>query len=450
MGLGISDQLVQAADSVDRVFEFCRSPHRFLLDLALSEGPVARFRIGGECFASLSDPELIHAVLAGSMDDFERGSLADIPRTTFGDGIFTVDGPAWVARQADLAPFFSRPRLGRLAGTTADLVGEQLERWNGLTNGDSIDMLTATRRLAFDVVRIGLLGISNPALSDALFDALNACARIEAVRLHYLAKRIPGIGGPFQKTAHLDRLDRVLREIVDEKLAAADGPGEPLTDMIGASLQNPSFQGLALEEQRKFLRDLIASMMTAGYLSTGESMFWALYLLARHPEAQTRAQAEIRSGIAASGAGDWSFTAGLPYLSAVLNESLRLYPPVWFVGRVARRPVRLGGLEIPEGTALICSPFILHRMPQLWPDPEDFRPDRFLAGATPAPRAFIPFGAGSRACLGRSLAMMTMSALVGATLSRFEVSVASAAPVSLAAAFTMHPRERIFFRLRRC
>jgi cytochrome P450 len=436
------EDLSPAAEAPDRAFEFCRSPQRFLMELALAEGPVAKFRIGAESFAVLSSPEAIHAVLTGSMEDFEKGPLYDLARTAFGDGLFTADGQDWVDQQIDLAPLFTRRRISRLAGMAAELIDQRLERWENLPDGDTIDMLAATKRLAFDVVRTGVLGISNPILSDALFDALDRIASVESVRLHYLAKRIPSIAGPFLRTPLFDRLDAVLYAIVDEELAGAGASD----DLIGVTIRSPRFRGLTLEKQRKFLRDQIASMLTAGFVSTGESMFWALHLLARHPEVQVRVRAEVGSrGESSHGPAD----RPLPYLTAVLNESLRLYPPAWFIGRVARRPLRLATVEIPAGTRLICSPYILHRMPAVWPDPEAFRPERFLPGAAVVPRSFMPFSVGARGCIGRSIAMMEMSALVGAILSRFDVRIESTQPAELAAAFTMHPRERVLFRLRR-
>ncbi|CAN5726916.1 cytochrome P450 [soil metagenome] len=440
--LRASEDLSPVAEAPDRAFEFCRSPQRFLLDLALAEGPVAKFRVGAESFAVLSSPEVIHAVLAGSLEGFEKGPLYDLARTAFGDGLFTADGQDWADQQIDLAPLFTRRRISQLAGTAAELIDRQLESWEKLPDGDTIDILAATKRLAFDVLRTGVLGISNPILSDELFDALDRIANVESVRLHYLAKRIPGIAGPFLKTPLFDRLDEVLYAIVDEELAGAGGSD----DLIGVTIRSPKFLERALEGQRKFLRDQIASMLTAGFVSTGESMFWALYLLARHPEAQARVQAEVRSG---GEAGQDPADRPLPYLAAVLNESLRLYPPAWFIGRVARRDVRLGTVEISAGTRLICSPYILHRMPALWPDPEAFQPERFLPGSAIVPRSFIPFSVGPRGCIGRSIAMMEIPALVGAVLSRFDVQIESTQPAELAAAFTMHPRERVLFRLQR-
>lgn len=427
----------------DRAFEFCRAPQSFLTKLALAEGPVAKLRVGAESFAVLSSPELIHAVLTGSADKFEKGPLYDLARTAFGDGLFTADGPDWVDQKRGLAPLFSRGRVRDLANIASELIDRLIEGWDNLPDGDTIDMLAATKRLAFDVVRRGLLGISNPTLASELFDALDAIASVESVRLFYLAKRVPDMAGSFQRTPLFDRLDEVLYLIVDEELERAVGAD----DLIGATICSSKFGEFTRERQRRFLRDQIASMLTAGFVSTGESMFWALFLLARHPQVQARARAEIRGNGEVAHDQD---SRPPTYLTAVLNESLRLYPPAWFIGRVAKQDMRLGTVEIGAGTRLICSPYILHRMPSVWPDPEAFRPERFLPGASVAPRAFIPFSIGSRACIGRSIAMMEMSALIGAMLSRFDISIDSSEPVELAAALTMHPRKPVRFRLRRC
>jgi len=438
-GIGASDDAEPLEDSV---FDFCRSPQQFLLERALAGGPVARFRINDEPFAVLSDPNGIHAVLNGSLEDFDKGSLVDIPRRVFGESVFTLDGPEWTAHRAVLAPLFSRQRIRRLAPAVEGLVARQIEKWDRLSGGDGIDMLTVTKRLAFDVVGSGLLGISDPVLADELFDVLVRIDRTEWVRLSYLAKRMPGLGGRFGPSPRFDRVDRLMYAIADQRVGSA----AQADDLIGAALASPMVSALSADKKRTFVRDLVASMLTAGYISTGESLFWTLYLLARHPAAQARVRTEIQTVQTAAGP---TFGAPQPFLAAAYNESLRLYPAAWFVGRIPRRPIRLGNEEIAAGTRLFSSPWVLHRMPALWPEPGEFRPERFLPGAVVAPRAFIPFGAGMRACLGRSLAMMEMSALLSAILSRFDVRLVSGKPVSLAGTFSMQPRERVLFEVRR-
>jgi cytochrome P450 len=426
----------------DSVFSLCPSPQLFLLKLALAEGPVARFRINDEPFAVLSDPNGIHAVLNGSLEDFERGSFADIGRRILGESVFTLDGREWTGHHAILAPMFSRRRVSSLAPLIEGLVSRQIEAWDRLSEGDGIDMLTITGRLAFDVVARGLLGITVTEIADEVFDALSRIIRIEWVRLSYLAKCTTGLGEHFAPSPLYGRIDELMYAIADQRMTSAT----PADDLIGAAMASPLFAALPAEKKRTFLRDLIASMLSAGYANTGASIFWTLYLLARHPAAQARVRSDLRAVHAA--ARPW-FEAP-PSLTAAFNESLRLYPPVWFTGRIPRKPIRLGAEEIPAGTRLITSPWVLHRMPALWPEPEEFRPERFLPDAVVAPRNFIPFGSGMRACLGQSLALSEMSAFLSATLSRFDVRLKSEEPVSLAATFTLQPRQRVLFEVRRC
>jgi len=211
--------------------------------------------------------------------------------------------------------------------------------------------------------------------------------------------------------------------------------------VIGALMASAFMRELSPERRRVVLRDSIGSLLTAGYVSTGESMFWALYQLARHPDAQARARADV---LAARG----PLVDAPPYLAAVLNESLRLYPPAWFIGRTTRRAMQLGGVDIPAGTQVVCSPFVLHRSPALWPNPDAFSPERFLPGSTMVARSFIPFGSGPRACIGRALSLMEMTSLVSATLAAFDLELPSDAPVTLTGSYSMQTREPVPLRLR--
>jgi len=167
-------------------------------------------------------------------------------------------------------------------------------------------------------------------------------------------------------------------------------------------------------------------------VSSGEGIFWTFYLLALHPDAQTAVREEI-------GAQTW--------LTAVYHEALRLYPPAWFIGRIARKTVRAGSEEFAAGTRLVCSPFVLHRMPSIWSAPDAFRPERFLPGAVIQPKAFISFGSGVQACVGRALETMEATASIAATLARFDLHLAPAAPMTLAGTYSMQPREPVLFRL---
>lgn len=449
-----------AAPLADSLMPFCQAPQQFLLQLAQGGAPLARFRLHDEQFVLVCDPDAVYAVLNGSFDDYGKGDLYDIPRSTMGEGLITWEGEDWRDPHAMLAPLFARRRLRELEPLIVGCVQQQLAAW--AQHGDSpIDLFPACKRFAFDVVSRGLLGITDDAVASALFATVSELDRIEALRVHYLARRFgvaaTGNGGFAQSALGraCDRLDQLAFAIVEQRLAQA----LQSDDLLGAAISSTLVASLMPHEQRQFLRNLIVTMLIAGYATTGESVFWTLYLLARHPEVQQRTHAALQAHsltptqhtehVAAPHTAAVRFDMPAQ-LSAVINESQRLYPPVWFMGRITRRPVQLCGVGIDADTRLLCSPLVLQRQPQLWPDASCFRPERFLPGAAASvvPRAFIPFGTGLRACIGRGLAMMELAALVGSAVQRFEFGLVSQREPVLTAAFSLQPREPVQFVLR--
>lgn len=430
-----------SVELADSLIPFCQAPQRFLLERAHAAAPVARFRLHEEHFAVLCEPETSHAVLNGSPEDFCKGELYDIPRTTMGNGLITAEHDDWRAQHALLAPLFARRRMLSLQPVIADCVSSLLDDWQARA-GDAVDLLPACKRVAFDVVSRGLLGLKDAALADALFHAMNELDRTESVRLYYLAKRFGAArssGDAFERSPMAratEQMEQLTLALVDARLACSSQSD----DLLGAALASPFVATLGAEARRRFLRDLVGTLLAAGYSTTGESLFWALYLLAVHPDVQERARAELVS----AERGETARWNAPPYLSAVFNESQRLYPPVWFMGRIARRDLQVSGRAFEAGTRLLCSPLVLQQLPHYWPEPQRFLPERFLPDAAPiVARAFIPFGTGMRACLGRGLAHMEMAALLGSALTRFDLSLTARQPLTLAATYSMQPRESV-------
>ncbi len=291
----------------DSLFDFCRAPQQFALDLAREQGPVAWFRLTQELFAVLSDPNSVYAVLNGNPDDFEKGDLYELVRAVFGESIFTSDGRRWADLHAVIAPLFSRQRIRMLAGPVAALSAGVADGWGELAGESAIDLLQGTKRLAFDVVRT-LLGLAGGREADDLFAVLDRGDRMESVRLRYLGKRVPEIRGPFRRSRLNDVVDGAAHAMAEQRLAQSGGTD----DLLGAAMASPLYTGLPEPGQRAFVRDFVASMLAAGYVSTGESLFWAFYLLATHPEVQARTREEI-AGAGPDAAAAGTGCAALPH-----------------------------------------------------------------------------------------------------------------------------------------
>jgi cytochrome P450 len=193
------------------------------------------------------------------------------------------------------------------------------------------------------------------------------------------------------------------------------------------------------------LRDEMLTLFTAGHETTATSLAWTLHLLTQHPDVVTRIKAELNSVLGSRSQFMADDLRALPYLSQVINESLRLYPPAWVMSRLSLGPDRLADFAIDAQQGVLLSPYILHHDPESWPDPERFDPERFAPEQVKArhPYAFLPFGGGPRLCIGNQFALMELQALLATLLHRFDIRAVSGAPVTAQPLITLRPRQNV-------
>jgi cytochrome P450 len=198
------------------------------------------------------------------------------------------------------------------------------------------------------------------------------------------------------------------------------------------------------------LIDEVMTLVVAGHETTASGLNWAWYLLARHPEADARMHAEIEATPELA-APALSQMEQLPYTQNVVNEALRLYPPGWLLSRRSLESDVLSGYEIPPGTDVLLSPYLLHRHPKYWKEPDAFRPERFdAAHESERPRfAYIPFAAGPRHCIGESLALYEMLMHLYKVARHYRLTLASDEPIELEAQINLRTRKPLFMRLER-
>jgi cytochrome P450 len=196
------------------------------------------------------------------------------------------------------------------------------------------------------------------------------------------------------------------------------------------------------------LRDEVMTLLIAGHETTANALSWLWYLLDRHPDEQERLRDEL---LAATGGRPPAVDdlPKLPRLKAVIQETLRLYPPVWMFDRRAIGPDDLGGTKVAAGDLVIFCPYAIHRLPDLWRDPEAFRPERFEAGREEQKNkfAYLPFSAGPRTCIGNSFAMLESQIIVGTLLSRFRVRLADPAVIAPQPRVTLRTSRPVVLRL---
>ena len=198
------------------------------------------------------------------------------------------------------------------------------------------------------------------------------------------------------------------------------------------------------------LRDEVMSLLVGGHETSATTLAWTLYLIGKHKSVEQRLKSEIEAG-PGSALPSVSSLQRMPYLNCVIEETMRLYPPVWFLMRRAAAADQIGGQRVSPGQLIFFSPYTLHRQRQIWRDPESFIPERFDPGneAGIDRWAYIPFSVGPRACVGRGLAMMQMQLILATVLQRYSIELASDAAPQPEPMITLNPRGGVHARLRR-
>jgi cytochrome P450 len=275
--------------------------------------------------------------------------------------------------------------------------------------------------------------------------AFTEALRITNDRLYSFVYLPPSIPTPrnvrFSRAMRV--LDGVVHEIIEARRAA---PSQ--ADMLGMFMEardSESGEGLCDEE----LRDVVMTMVLAGHETTANALSWAFYLLSSAPEVAGRLYEESR---AALGGGPATLNA-LPHLgfaAQVCQEAMRLYPPAWIFGREAIEEDVFGQFKIPANAALVVSPWLLHRDPRWWEDPEEFKPSRFTSEAVEArPKySYVPFAAGPRMCIGNNFAMMEMQVVLGMVAARYRLELVPGRPVEVEPSVTLRPRSGIWMSVR--
>ncbi|WP_433936458.1 cytochrome P450 [Sorangium cellulosum] len=349
-----------------------------------------------------------------------------------GRGLFTAEGDVHLRQRRLLQPSFQPRAVEDMAGGVVRAASAAGARWSTQV-GAALDVEGEMRRLALDLLAELLIGGD---LRDDVheFGALNEemeARLVEAMGAPVLAPAWLPTPGNRRFAATATRVRAVVARLIAQRRASLEAGRAP--DVLLTRLLADELSTGAMGE-RQFL-DEIATLLVGGYKSTALALTWTWYLLATHPDAGRRLAAEVSEQIGQR-PPTFADARGLRFTRMVVQESMRLYPPVWVINRVATRRDVLGGVPIPRGAILAVSPYTLHRHPAYWARPDDFHPEHFAEGVTRPAHAYLPFGAGRHKCIGNHHAM-AVAILTLATLAARYAFEPPAHPIAASArAFT--------------
>jgi len=341
-----------------------------------------------------------------------------------------------------MGPAFHQGELQSYGGVMSDLAREAVGAWrSGETRNVHEDMMALT----LNIVAKLLFGANLAA--DARDIGVTISSLMEAFSGQLgLRALTPFASLPTPTTWRIRRgirqLDRIIYRIIADRRGAAD----PGNDLLGLLLRARDEDGSRMDDRQ--LRDEALTLFVAGHETTALALTYALYLLAAHPEQQELLAAELGQVLAGRAAG-FTDLERLKQTEAVLLEAMRLYPPVWSVGREALVDVEIGGYRMPKGSTFFMSQWLMHRDPELFADPERFLPARWAGDAQRRlPRfAYFPFGGGPRICIGNRFAMMEATLILATLAQRFSFATTPETRLDLLPTVTLRPRAPVYLRI---
>ena len=409
------------------------------------EEDILQGRFFGHSSFILNTPDAIKHVLVDNYENYTRTPAGfRVLRPVLGEGLLIAEGRAWKHQRRTLAPAFTPRAVATLVPHMAAATDETIAKLKQ-TSGAPVDLREAMQRMTLEIAGRTMFSFEMSRHGPALRDfVMEYGARL--ARPHFLDIMLPA-GWPspqdFSRARFRKRWTSFVAMLMAERRAAGKHEGAPpsdLFDLMGAA-RDPETGDAFTDEQ---LGDQVATMILAGHETTATALFWSLYLLALDPASQDQLAAEVQNA-SVNGALD---VERLKFTRAVVDESMRLYPPAFLIARAAAGPDTIAGRPVKKKDVILIAPWLLHRHEKLWRDPNAFIPSRFMPGRPPPDRfAYLPFGVGARVCIGAHFALVEATLALAKMIGAFRVELLDKEPVIPVGVVTTQPDRSPMFRI---
>lgn len=424
---------------------FKKDTLKLLVELQRRYGGIVRTKMGPYLVHQVTAPEHVKHVLQSNSGNYARGRFYQGFKLFFGHGMLTTDGAEWKTRRAVSQPFFLRARLRAGAPAITDTVNELLDSWSGpAERGEPVDITDDMMRLAMGVLGRLLYGVDLRVYADRLLPAVRFA--LKAMILTGELKQMLPRWVPTSYQRQLKQHQRVLNGVMDE-IIALHRRGEGQDDSVVAALLHATHDVTGKPFTNTQIRAELKTLFLAGHETTGCALTWTLYAVAQHADVRRTLEKELTDvlGGRVPTADD---LPNLPYLRQVVDESLRLYPPIWLFPRDAIEDDEIGGYHVPAGTTVLIPLYAAHHNADTWENPEAFDPQRFC----PAHRArdrydYFPFGGGARKCIGMDLALLEIQLAVAMIAQRYRLSLVAGHPVTPGALVSLRPLPNVLMTI---
>lgn len=401
---------------------------------------VSQMKILGRQIVIVNSPDMIREVVVKRRDNYERKSpqMRRALEYLLGDGLFISDGDIWKQRRPLVSDIVHMNRVPSFGPVMEKTTHELAQRWEGIEAGAEINILHEMAGLTAEIIARSVFGNNlGEESADSVVESFNSYqALIDSVNLGYFLGFDEGL--PVLRTPSLRRSVKRMHGIIDrvvEDHLAGRGDHNSMVELLIRRQQRSQDSKLDLVA----LRNEAATIFMAGHETTAATLTWAWYMLSRAPWIEQQIHSEI-DRVCGDRAPTIDDVDKLEWCKAVIEETLRLYPPVPILARQNKQADRIGDIDVAPASLVLIVPWILHRTESLFDVPHDFKPERFMNGQRPTPYSYIPFASGPRVCPGLHFGLTEAILCLAILAQRFRVRVAANHKVEPQCRLTLRPR----------
>lgn len=424
--------------------KFRRDPLGKFFEYTLKFGDVVRYR-GLWVTHQITNPEHILQVLQTNATKYRKGRDYKILRLSLGQGLLTSEGTLWQRQRRMTQPMFQSQQVASSVRIMADGACFMTDRWQQYSAAArAFDIVPELMRLTLIIAGRAMFSVDLESETEAIQEVLQVGREFSVDRAWSIVRvphSIPTARNRRHK-ASLEKFRAIVASIVEQRRNTPEPPHDLLWQLMSARDES----GAPMPEHQ--LRDEVATLLTAGHETTTLALAWTLFLLAQHPSVLESVQREIRFLEGRPPA--YEDLSRLKYTRNVVDETMRLYPPVWVISRTTVSDDEVGAFRVPAGSEVLIFPYITHRHPRWWAEPDRFLPERFAAenSRNRVRGAYLPFGAGPRTCVGLNFAMTEILVVLTTLLQRFRPQLAmNPEAVKLDPSVTLRPNPGIMMQM---
>jgi len=413
-------QIPQATDGklfTGHLKEFQHNPLQFLEKLAREQGPIVRFRLGPfQKVILLTDPELIKEVLVTEQKNFIKSSDVQSLKVILGDGLLTSEKEQHLQQRRLIQPAFKKTHIKSYAQDMIDTTEAYISKWDKALESDvSQDMMNIT----LGIITKTMFGLDFKEGHELIGESVEKAMKLAIKRMRSVIPLPLSI--PTQNNRKYRQTVQALDEVLFKIIGNRRQEDKQKEDLLGILMSAKDEEnGLGMTDKQ--LRDELMTIFLAGHETTANALSWTHYLLAQHPEVEARLHEEIHTVVGDDSVKPEHFQR-LFYTQNIIRESLRLYPPAYVIGRQVDKTVEIGGYQFTKGEMVLMSQYVMHRLPEYFEHPEEFKPERFENNfiKTIPPYAYFPFGGGPRVCIGNHFAFMEMVLVLACIAQKYQL-----------------------------